>query len=145
MTSARRALWLVVLGAAGGAAVHGLHDAAAEGDHGGGDHHELAHERHDVRPQEEPAASACSSAAPQPSAPPQLQRHGTPADIAQAALFLASPASSFVTARILPVDGGYQSPEQIAAFARLLQELPRPMLVFCRSGARSTRPSPTRS
>ncbi len=35
-----------------------------------------------------------------------LQRHGTPADIAQAALFLASPASSFVTARILPVDGG---------------------------------------
>lgn len=35
-----------------------------------------------------------------------LQRHGTPADIAQAALYLASPASSFVTARILPVDGG---------------------------------------
>jgi 7-alpha-hydroxysteroid dehydrogenase len=35
-----------------------------------------------------------------------LQRHGTPVDIAQAALYLASPASSFVTARILPVDGG---------------------------------------
>jgi len=41
--------------------------------------------------------------------------------------------------RFLPVDGGYQSPEQIAAFAKLLQELPRPLLVFCRSGARSTR------
>ena len=41
--------------------------------------------------------------------------------------------------RFLPVDGGYQSPEQIAAFAQLLQDLPRPMLVFCRSGARSTR------
>ncbi|MDE2615246.1 MAG: TIGR01244 family phosphatase [Burkholderiales bacterium] len=41
--------------------------------------------------------------------------------------------------RFLPVDGGYQSPEQIAAFARLLAELPRPLLVFCRSGARSTR------
>ncbi len=41
--------------------------------------------------------------------------------------------------RFLPVDGGYQSPEQIAAFAKLLQELPRPMLAFCRSGARSTR------
>lgn len=41
--------------------------------------------------------------------------------------------------RHLPVDGGYQSPEQIEAFARLLQELPRPMLAFCRSGARSTR------
>ena len=39
--------------------------------------------------------------------------------------------------RHLPVDGGYQSPEQVAAFAQLLQELPRPMLMFCRSGARS--------
>ena len=41
--------------------------------------------------------------------------------------------------RFLPVDGGWQSPEQIAAFAQLLDELPRPLLVFCRSGARSTR------
>jgi uncharacterized protein (TIGR01244 family) len=41
--------------------------------------------------------------------------------------------------RFLPVQGGYQSPEEIAAFARLLTELPRPILVFCRSGARSTR------
>ena len=39
----------------------------------------------------------------------------------------------------LPVDGGYQSPEEIAAFARLLAEMPRPVLAFCRSGARSTR------
>jgi uncharacterized protein (TIGR01244 family) len=41
--------------------------------------------------------------------------------------------------RWLPVDSGYQSPEQIAAFAQLMQELPRPILAFCRSGARSTR------
>jgi uncharacterized protein (TIGR01244 family) len=41
--------------------------------------------------------------------------------------------------RHLPVVGGYQSPEEIAAFAKLLQELPRPLLAFCRSGARSTR------
>jgi uncharacterized protein (TIGR01244 family) len=41
--------------------------------------------------------------------------------------------------RFLPVDGGWQSPEEIAAFAQLLQELPRPLLAFCRSGARSTR------
>lgn len=41
--------------------------------------------------------------------------------------------------RHLPVAGGHQSPEEIAAFARLLEELPRPLLVFCRSGARSTR------
>ncbi|CAD5374503.1 conserved hypothetical protein [Rubrivivax sp. A210] len=41
--------------------------------------------------------------------------------------------------RHLPVDGGWQSPEEIAAFARLMQELPRPILAFCRSGARSSR------
>ena len=41
--------------------------------------------------------------------------------------------------RFLPVDSGYQSPEEIAAFAHLLKELPRPILAFCRSGARSTR------
>lgn len=41
--------------------------------------------------------------------------------------------------RHLPVAGGYQSPEEIAAFAELLVALPRPLLAFCRSGARSTR------
>jgi len=41
--------------------------------------------------------------------------------------------------RWLPVDGGYQSPEEIATFSKLLAELPRPMLAFCRSGARSAR------
>lgn len=41
--------------------------------------------------------------------------------------------------RYLPVDSAYQSPEQIAAMAELLAELPRPLLMFCRSGARSTR------
>lgn len=39
----------------------------------------------------------------------------------------------------LPVAGGYQSPEEIAAFAELLRNLPRPVLAFCRSGARSTK------
>jgi len=41
--------------------------------------------------------------------------------------------------RYLPVDSGWQSPEEIAAFAALLAELPRPILAFCRSGARSGR------
>jgi uncharacterized protein (TIGR01244 family) len=39
--------------------------------------------------------------------------------------------------RFLPVAGGFQSPEEIAAFAQLLEELPRPILAFCRSGSRS--------
>jgi uncharacterized protein (TIGR01244 family) len=41
--------------------------------------------------------------------------------------------------RFLPVDGGYQTPQEIEAFAQLLAELPRPLLAFCRSGARSAR------
>jgi uncharacterized protein (TIGR01244 family) len=41
--------------------------------------------------------------------------------------------------RFLPVGSAFQSPEEIAAMARLIEELPRPMLMFCRSGARSTR------
>ena len=40
--------------------------------------------------------------------------------------------------RFLPVSGAGQTPEQISAFAALLDELPRPLLAFCRSGARST-------
>lgn len=41
--------------------------------------------------------------------------------------------------RFLPVAGGYQSPAEIEAFAALLATLPRPVLVFCRTGTRSTR------
>jgi uncharacterized protein (TIGR01244 family) len=41
--------------------------------------------------------------------------------------------------QFLPVDGGWQSPEQVAACAHALKTLPRPLLMFCRSGARSTR------
>jgi uncharacterized protein (TIGR01244 family) len=41
--------------------------------------------------------------------------------------------------RHLPVAGNYQSPEDAAAFAALLKEVPHPVLAFCRSGARSTR------
>jgi len=36
-----------------------------------------------------------------------LKRWGTPADVAQAVVFLCSPAASFITGTILPVDGGY--------------------------------------
>ena len=41
--------------------------------------------------------------------------------------------------RFLPVHSAYQSPEDAAAMSALLDELPRPLLLFCRSGARSAR------
>lgn len=36
-----------------------------------------------------------------------MKRWGRPEDVAQAALFMASPAASFMTGAIVPVDGGY--------------------------------------
>ena len=36
-----------------------------------------------------------------------LNRWGTPADVAPAVLFLASPAARYITGQTLPVDGGY--------------------------------------
>ena len=44
------------------------------------------------------------------------------------------PGSTIASCRWL---AGYQSPAEVAAMARLLEDLPRPLLVFCRSGSRS--------
>lgn len=51
----------------------------------------------------------------------------------------AAAAASGLEYRYLPVAGGYQSPQEASEMARLLKELPRPLLMFCRSGARSAR------
>lgn len=55
------------------------------------------------------------------------------ADVAQAA------QAAGLQFRHLPVAGGYQSPEEVEQMRALLAELPRPLLAFCRSGARSAR------
>ena len=39
----------------------------------------------------------------------------------------------------LPVNSAFQTPEEIARFAELLERMPKPILAFCRSGARSGR------
>jgi len=39
----------------------------------------------------------------------------------------------------LPVQGGFQTPEQAKAMAELMEKLPKPVMAFCRSGARSTK------
>ena len=37
----------------------------------------------------------------------------------------------------LPVQSGYQTPGEIAKMRELLQQLPKPVLAFCRSGTRT--------
>jgi uncharacterized protein (TIGR01244 family) len=39
----------------------------------------------------------------------------------------------------LPVQGSFQTPEQAQAMAELMARLPKPVMAFCRSGARSTK------
>ena len=51
----------------------------------------------------------------------------------------AAARAAGLTYAFLPVQGGYQSPEEIARFGELVTRLPKPILAFCRSGARSGR------
>jgi len=59
-----------------------------------------------------------------------------PAQPTSAAIEAAARAAGLAYA-FLPVSPGYQSPEEIARFAALLAELPRPTVAFCRTGTRS--------
>jgi NAD(P)-dependent dehydrogenase (short-subunit alcohol dehydrogenase family) len=52
-----------------------------------------------------------------------LKRWGTPADIADACLMLASPMASFVTGAILPVDGGWSLGGAGSAMTRIGDQL----------------------
>ncbi len=61
---------------------------------------------------------------------------GGPSQPSNAAVEAAARAAGLEYA-FLPVAGNYQSPEQIAQFAELLAAMPKPILAFCRSGARS--------
>lgn len=63
---------------------------------------------------------------------------GGPDQPTNAAVEAAARAAG-LTYAFLPVQGGYQSPEEIARFAELVSSLPKPILAFCRSGARSGR------
>ncbi len=63
---------------------------------------------------------------------------GGPDQPTSAAMSLAAAAAG-LEYRHLPVSGAYQSPQDAAQMAQLLNELPRPLLMFCRSGTRSAR------
>ncbi len=63
---------------------------------------------------------------------------GGPTQPANAAIEAAARAAGLHYA-FLPVAGNYQSADEIARFAELVASMPKPILAFCRSGARSGR------
>ena len=92
-----------------------------------------------VAPQLEPAAMAEAAAAGFKSVinnRPDME--GGPNQPLSADVEAAARAAG-LEYRHLPVNGAYQSPEEIAAMRALIDSLPKPILAFCRSGARSTR------
>ena len=56
-----------------------------------------------------------------------VRRLGTPADIAEVTLFLASPAASFITGQAIVVDGGMLLEMPLALAGRLWEELQPPL------------------
>ncbi len=92
-----------------------------------------------VAPQLGPEAMAQAAAAGFRSVVNNRPDHeGGPAQPTNASIEAAARAAG-LDYHFLPVSGAYQSPQEIAAMAELLTRLPRPVLLFCRSGARSTR------
>jgi uncharacterized protein (TIGR01244 family) len=63
---------------------------------------------------------------------------GGPTQPTSASMEAAAQAAGLAYA-FLPVASGHQTPDEIARFATLLDSMPRPILAFCRSGARSGR------
>ena len=63
---------------------------------------------------------------------------GGPGQPTNAAIEAAARAAGLEYA-FLPVASGFQTPEQAHAMAELMARLPKPVLAFCRSGARSGR------
>ncbi len=49
----------------------------------------------------------------------------------------AAAAAAGLQYRFMPVAPGHQTPEEAAACARMMAELPHPVLMFCRTGTRS--------
>lgn len=92
-----------------------------------------------VAPQLEAAAMAEAAAAGFRSVINNRPDFEGGADQPTSATIEAAARAAGLEYRHLPVNGAYQSPEEIAAFKLLIDALPKPILAFCRSGARSTR------
>jgi uncharacterized protein (TIGR01244 family) len=92
-----------------------------------------------VAPQLDPAAMAVAAQAGFRSVINNRPDHeGGPDQPTNAAIEKAARAAGLEYA-FLPVNPAFQSPEEIARFGALLQQMPKPILAFCRSGTRSGR------
>ncbi|MBY0468496.1 MAG: TIGR01244 family phosphatase [Burkholderiaceae bacterium] len=88
-------------------------------------------------PQLEPAAMALVAQAGFKSVINNRPDHEGGADQPTSAAIEAAALAAGLSYRHLPVAPGYQSPEEIAKFRELIDALPQPILVFCRTGTRS--------
>ena len=61
---------------------------------------------------------------------------GGPAQPTSAAIEAAAREAGLAYA-FLPVSPAIQTPQEVARFAQLMAEMPKPILAFCRSGTRS--------
>lgn len=88
-------------------------------------------------PQLEPTAMALVAQAGFKSVINNRPDHEGGADQPTSAAIEAAAMAAGLSYRHLPVAPGYQSPEEIAKFRELIDALPKPILVFCRTGTRS--------
>ncbi len=88
-------------------------------------------------PQLEPAAMALLAQAGFKSVINNRPDHEGGADQPTSAAMEAAALAAGLAYRHLPVAPGYQSAQEIASFRELLDAMPKPILVFCRTGTRS--------
>ena len=85
----------------------------------------------------EPAAMALLAEAGFKSVINNRPDHEGGADQPTSEMIEAAATAAGLSYAHLPVAPGYQSPEEIARFGELLDAMPKPILVFCRTGTRS--------
>jgi len=90
-----------------------------------------------VAPQLDPAAMAWAAQAGFKSVINNRPDFEGGPDQPTSAMMEAAATAAGLRYAYLPVAPAVQTPEEIARFAALLVELPKPVLAFCRSGTRS--------
>ena len=90
-----------------------------------------------VAPQLDPAAMAWAAQAGFKSVINNRPDHEGGPEQPTSASIEAAAKSAGLSYAFLPVSPSIQSQEDIARFAALLEQMPKPILAFCRSGTRS--------